>query len=354
MSLCSRTARVCLALLLLWDATAQEPSGGKGPQSVEPAPVTPTFHAESRQVLVEANVWNPGAEKHATNLTSKPGLQPPKGWPAPAGRLTVKDFHVFDNGVEQRINFLKELDFDARFSEPWSLELDARGTWGVYVDPGSVTGATATYLIGYAPPSLRPGECRAISVVVEGHDVDLNRTQYCNSEAPRKAGLTATENQMEPVSNSQARQRLKVSIQASSFWSSGVLQLLAEPPSQSSAPVEPGTDYTYVVHVHDSKAPATVHIATEFHWRNEDWDEADCFKTNPSVHIFGTVYKANGEVETQFKDSISCLNPTVMQATPMKYALKNGWFGHTVRIPTRFYTQVELPAGDYRLRVACE
>ncbi len=246
-----------------------------------------------------------GGETCDQSLVQTTVQQAPKGWPTPAGGLTAKDFHVFDNGVEQRINFLKELDFDARWSYPWWTGPDAGGTWGIYSPGDSREGfGAAAYLIGYAPPSLRPGECRSVSVVVESHEVDLNRTQYCNPEAP------TTENRMDVLPDSQARPTVKVSIQAFSFWSSGALRLLTEPPSQSGRSVEPGTDYTYVVNVHDSKAPATVHIATQFNWRNKYWETADCFKRNPSIHILGTVYKADGEVETEFKDSISCLSPT--------------------------------------------
>jgi hypothetical protein len=303
-------------------------------------------------VLVEANVWKPGTKKHATNLLSKPGQQVPKGWPTPAGGLTAADFHVFDNGIERKINFLKELDFDARTSGPWLIRHDANGAWGTYNPPYLIEAATATYLIGFPPPSLQPGECRSVSIVVQGHDVNLNRTQYCVPEVPSKAAMAATEREMKALLDSQPRRPIKLSIRAFSFWSSGVLRLLTDPTSQRGGQVEPGSEYTYVVQVHDSKAPATVQIAAEFQWRNDYWETTDCFKTNSSVHILGTVYKANGEVETQFKDSISCLSPAGTESTPWKYGVKHGWFAHTVRIPTRFDTQVKLPPGSYELQVS--
>ncbi|MGC2109568.1 MAG: hypothetical protein WA655_08625 [Candidatus Korobacteraceae bacterium] len=343
---------VCgFVLILALSAVSQSPSTTA--QADEQTPGVPKFHAESRQVLVEANVWNPGAEKHATNLLSKPGQQVPRGWPTPAGGLTVKDFHVFDNSVEQKINFLKELDFDTRWSYPWWMEPDSHGTWGIYdLWPYWGEDSTATYLIGYAPPSLQPGECRTVSVVVKGHDVDLNRTQYCS---PKLAGdlqaeATAAKSQMQALTNSHVRRPTKLSIQVFSFWSSGVLRLLTETPSQSGGSVEPESDYTYVVQVHDAKVPATVQIAADFQWREKEWEANYCFKKNPSVLIYGAVYKANGELETQFKDNISCPNPSVMQSTIGKYAAKHGWFGNTL-IPTRFDTQVELRPGDYELRV---
>jgi hypothetical protein len=331
-------------------ASAQSPSTSA--QTDDQTPNLAKFHTESRQVLVEANVWNPGIEKHATDLKSKPDLQYPKGWPTPARGLNAKDFRVFDNGVEQRVNFLKELDFDARWSDPWLIEPDVCGAWGIY-EPGTGWDATATYLIGYAPPSLQPGECHSVSVVVQNHNVDLNRTEYCSSNpagSELQAQATAAEGQMQALANLHGERAAKLSIRAFSLWSSGVLRLLAEPPSESGLD-QPASEYKYVVQVHDAKAPATVHIAAEFQWRDEEWETSDCFKKNPSVHILGTVYQPNGKVETQFKDSFSCLSPLDTQSTQWKYGVKHGWFARTAIIPTRFHTQLELPPGYYRLRV---
>ena len=124
---------VCgLVLVFALSAIAQNPTPV---QTDDRAPEAPKFHAESRQVLVEANVWKPGATKHATNLKSKADLQPPKGWPTPAVGLTIKDFHIFDNGLEQRINFFKELDFDAHASGPWLMRYELHGAWGTYDPP---------------------------------------------------------------------------------------------------------------------------------------------------------------------------------------------------------------------------
>ena len=266
----------------------------------------------------------------------------------------MKDFHVFDNGVEQRINFLKELDFDTRWSYPWWMEPDSLGTWGTYDSwPYWGEDATATYLVGYAPPSVQPGACRTVSVVVEGHEVDLNRTEYCSSKptGDLQDEATAAESRMQALANSQGRRPIKTSIRAFSLWSSGVLRLLTEASSQGDGPVEPGSDYTYVVQVHDAKAPAMVQVAVEFDWRRKDWGTADCIKDNPSIQIVGTVYKVDGKVESQFKDRRFCKNPAVMRSTNWKYAAKHGWISRTGLTPTRFYTEVELPAGDYRLRV---
>lgn len=344
---------ICLAPLLISCGRAQELGPNVGSKSREPVPAATNFRSESRQVLLEATVWSRGVEKRATSPLSTADQPMPKGWPTPARGLTVKDFRVLDSGVEQKINFLKELNFDVGWPPPWVMESNIGGTWGMY-EPGTGVYATATYLLGFIPSQLKPGECRSVAVVVEGHEVDVNRTKYCNPEAGgriSKPEVTAALTQMEVFAKSNNRSPINLSIQAFSFWSSGVLRVLTDVPLQADDSVEPGADYTYFVRVHDDKAPATIHIAAEFQWRSKDWDTAECFKKNPSVHILGTVYKSSGTVETQFDDTFPCLMPNATQTTPWKYGVRHNSFAHMVRIPTRFDTQVELHPGDYSLRV---
>ncbi len=362
-----RSALIWLALLLPLGASAQEPNPSNGSQSVEPASGTSTFYAESRQVLIEATVWK-GSEAngtaHVSLLPEGPPARPqsgragapqlPKWWPAPARGLTVKDFRVFDNGVEQKINFLKETDFStSNLPDHLSTGPDEHGTWAS-LEPNEFQDARATYLIGYAPASLQSGECRSIQVSVKGHDVDLNRTQYCGPDAPddhvdRTSEARSLEKQMQSFSNSEARESVKVSVQAFAFWSSGVLHLLTE--ASSNDKLSGQVPFTYVVEVHDSKALASVEIAAEFHLPSKYWSTSDCRKENRAVHILGMVYTTTGELATEFADSAPCLNPHVMNSTPMKYALKHSLLPAYVAIPTRFDTQVELPAGEYELRI---
>jgi hypothetical protein len=101
-----------------------------------------------------------------------------------------------------------------------------------------------------------------------------------------------------------------------------------------------------VVEVHDAKAPATVQIATEFHLPMKYWDTADCRKKNHAVDVLGMVYKVNGETAAQFADTLPCLVPTTLRTQADKVPMME-----EVLTPTRFDTQVELPPGDYKLRV---
>ena len=61
-----------------------------------------------------------------------------------------------------------------------------------------------------------------------------------------------------------------MSVQAFTFWSSGVLGLTTKSAAGETV-TTPANDFTYVVEVHDSKAPATVQISVGF-----DFPETGC------------------------------------------------------------------------------
>ncbi|MGO9085158.1 MAG: hypothetical protein ACLQBK_08040 [Candidatus Sulfotelmatobacter sp.] len=125
-------------------------------------------------------------------------------------RLTQSDFHVFDNGMEQRINYFKKTifplkDITREYETSWRFYPKIRGTWGYppgYFHPYTVTmigappgvtpeqvgvpskrsvlgGPRITYVIGFVPPTLEAGKCHDVRVEVENHDVGLDRNQYC-------------------------------------------------------------------------------------------------------------------------------------------------------------------------------
>src|SRR5215469_2972330 len=97
----------------------------------------PTFHSHARQVLVTASVW-----KHAPKSTAWVPTEVLKRYPTATAALAVppvarglsaNDFHVFDNGAEQKINYLEESDFSWRdINEQWFFYPHIRGTWGDY------------------------------------------------------------------------------------------------------------------------------------------------------------------------------------------------------------------------------
>lgn len=140
----------------------------------------PTFYSHARQVLVETEVWNHVDKTGGDDLSWLPQLSvsaPPdygqqvvktlKGLhlPPPARGLTANDFHIFDNGVEQRLNYFKETDFSAVWglTTQWRFRPTTNGIWGFPILPmfGSAYGESATYLIGYVPRCFNPASAAA-------------------------------------------------------------------------------------------------------------------------------------------------------------------------------------------------
>ncbi len=307
--------------------------------------------------------WIP---QQVVNESPEMGKDLLENFPKPATGLTAKDFQVLDDGAQQNINYLDEKDFQAvDLTHQWVLDARRRGTWGtlsqdkIYVDfPAAI------YLIGYVPPALEAGECHKISASVEGRIVGLSRKGYCNVtkedaiDEHTRAG-TALGTQMRAFANSTAKSSVGLSVRAFVFWSSGVLSLVRESspstgapvlPSESSALVSgagalPPPPFTYRIQVHDSKAPATVRVVTQFSLPNPHWSYEDCQK-HPAIHILGIVYKATGEEVQEFGDTFFCYTLSSELAKNLKHPK---WWRWTV--PSRFETQVELRPGDYQVRV---
>lgn len=346
-----------LSLLLPLAAHAQAPSGGQPPQTGRPTAGIPTFYANARQVIVEADVSKPVDKKHPdTNwmpqgtLDGAPaaaaGIE--KSMPPPARGLTASDFHVFDNGAEQSINYFKESDFPATGTGQWILHPTAHGIWGSFVPAGPGVGVlpSATYLIGYVPPAPQPGECRRLRVTVPGHYVQTNRDQYCIGKTSDAAMTLDTKlhQQMQSFATSNAQDSIEVSTNAFAFWSSGVLSLTTPVPSTASS-ARPTNDFTFVVEVHDSKAPANVEMVTKFGLPYQFW-KLPCPKRLSSIYVIGMVYDAAGEVVNEFDDTYRC----EMFVTPMTKPIEKVP-GAIVLVQSTFDTQVELRPGEYELRV---
>jgi hypothetical protein len=227
--------------------------------------------------------------------------------------LSANDFHLFDNGAEQKINHLEEIDSSWRdVNEQWFFYPHVRGTWGAFLSADLwLVAPTATYIIGYVPPLSQSGDCHTIRVVAGDNDVVMNRTRYCNTDEGDTATVEGSKlaAQMETFAKSASRGSIKVSSRPFVFWSSRVLSLMRDSPETGigSAPTSAAAaaNYTYVVVVHDSRAPATVQIATEYELGTKTWDDP-CPSDHPAIYVFGVVYKTNGEVAARFGDSYPC------------------------------------------------
>ena len=304
--------------------------------------------------MVEAEVWDKVPNKgddSGINPTLPPAEQAAlRRLPPPVHGLMAKDFHVFDNGVEQKINYFRETDFPAvDTSGQWGFESTTGGTWRYPPPPGlELAMPSATYLIGYAPLAMQADECHSISVVVVDRDVHANRSRYC---APSSSGnvhdtgaLLATNlgARMLQFGNSQERGAIKVKAQAFTFWSSGVLRLATQSSSAGADATLTPTDYTYVVEVHDSRAPARVQLSAAFKLRKGSWYHP-C-QSDEVLYILGVASKTTGEVAGQFTDSLSC-------QMGMAYLPKATYPAGYGPMPSSFDGQIDLPPGQYNLRI---
>jgi hypothetical protein len=317
----------------------------------------PKFYAQSRQILIAATVsdttktdtsWIPkDVLKQHSSLKSYFTIHPP------VTGLNAQSFQVFDNGIPQPINYFKEVDFPgANLTNKWYLHSEIHGTWGFFeqatvgLDPPS-----ATYLIGYAPPALQPGECRKIRIVAGKFDVHLNREQYCTTgpaSIEDSLGSPKLAMQMREVARSRKTGSISVSMHAFTFWSSGVLSLIKQQPAQpANVSTEPTAEYKYSVEVHDSKAPASVHVNVGLPGLGLGTWAYDCPK-NPVIQLLGVVYRSNGEVAREFADTFPCRKATQGDNPGLSAA---GLETIRISIPDRYETQVELSPGEYELHV---
>jgi hypothetical protein len=287
------------------NATVQAvpPTANERPQAGSGAGEIPTFQANARQVLVTAAVWKHAAKSAAwapkEALKRYPSVADALAMPPVARGLSASDFRIFDNGAEQKINYLEESDSSVRdVNEQWFFYPQFWGTWGAFLSSDLfLVAPTATYIIGYIPPVSQSGDCHTIRVVAGNNDVVLNRTRYCNTDESETATVEGRKlaEKMESFARSASHGSIKVSSRPFVFWSSRVLSLMRDNPEAStgSAP-RPAANYTYVVSVHDSTAPATVQIATEYELGADKWDYP-CPSHHPAIYVFGVVYGPTGK-----------------------------------------------------------
>ena len=336
-------------------------AGDMSSQAVSPSEAIPRFHTEAREVVLGATVFKPIADKRKPDEALVPRGVLKHSTPGFAAAtieyakklddsLTLSDFHVFDDGAEQRINYFRKSTSPLKdVSGVWLFSPTSRGTWGI--PPPDTTyafnGLTVKYVIGYVPPEVEAGKCHEVRVVVEGRRVELDRNSYCAAASDDLDEATREETEvgkkMRSFADSEKRGSIKVSARAFVFWSSRVLSLVNQSLAiGSTAP--PASDLTYAVKVHDSQAPATVHIAVQFVPPWEHWDPG-CSEKG-TLHMLGIAYGRNHKVAGQFGVTYAC-DAIWRAAIQHPFGLPTLYF----LIPARFDAQMELAPGDYYLRV---
>jgi hypothetical protein len=266
--------------------------------------------------------------------------------------LTAKDFHIFVDGVEQRIQSVtsesKELrvrdnlGVHSEFSQTpvgkWSTT-DGRIPHYFLADYGFL--ARNRYDLSFAPNTSDPGGCHQIRVKVDRRNsIVAASDEYCASESPSDIlNGSALGKRLEGDLASGQPGKIPLSLQAAVLDS--------------------------------DKGKGRVRIALEFpldslHWRwRQDWT------LDATIGLLGMIYRPDGTLVSRFSDFGCCTPYSTGFVFGMRGTTVNGFtdlgkqFGipsdllvsmtennvEKGTLPTRYETQLDLPPGEYDLRI---
>ena len=234
--------------------------------------------------------------------------------------LTAGDFHVLENGVEQKIEtatYQREALFTVRDNRGIHLEWShtPQAKWGsVDIGPGWIPAPSRHfYQLSYVPSKAAKGECRIVKVSAAPPGAVVYATdQYCYVANPATDPLDGTKfgKQMEADLRSQKKPRIPLSAQVGFIY--------------------PGAQL------------ARIELVLGFPWNHLKYHETET-DLHASIGVVGVVYNSDGTVATRFSDFACCSSAT-------------RWLAHGSSIagnlPSRYETQLQLRAGgEYELRV---
>jgi len=281
---------------------------------------SPPIQVETREVVVPVFVFDQTNEGFYRDI---PGL-------------TAKNFHIFEDGQEQKIQNVTAERYQAwgvRDNVSFHMENSCtpRGLWigpdipqfpflrlrTTYRSPAFI------YLVSYVPPPAAEGSCHRVRVKVDHRPkpiVHVFREEYCTTRNSLSDLLFGTKlgTQMESDANSTQEGKIPVTVRASSLI---------------------GTAEKNVVH-----------LSLEFPWRSlkRSWIDDDQLYT--TIGVLGLVYNKSGTLLARFSDS------------PCGWGSSRSWnlcdrcdrdksFDEYVGIPNGYEGQVDLPPGDYDLKI---
>lgn len=302
---------------------------------------TPSFYVESNQVLVPTYVYDKKLIWEPFPKTGGPEFDSVLD-------LTAKDFHLFEDDQEQRIQsvtlqlkrhyvlVVDNIDAHNEFAQietptgRWSSagRLDSEPTaweWDSLPDH--------SYLIAYVPPASAPGSCHRIDVRVDRpNSVVFARSQYCNVKHASFDPLNGTKfsKQMEGYAASGQAGKVNLAVQASVFYKR--------------------TD------------AALVDIALEFPWDSlkREWTTNAATGHGSPIATIGTLgllYKKDGTLAARFSDFGCCSSDRPPDSHWRRYRTYTGFYRgphpseDPFYTPSRYETQIDLPPGEYNLQV---
>jgi hypothetical protein len=243
--------------------------------------------------------------------------------------LRAQDFHLYEDNQEQMIqsvvyeasDFSMVQDNAGRHGESIGI---GGGRWTYPDTPEAqqqVTLPWPQYVLGYVPPPAPAGSCHKIQVKVGlPHAVVWSRGEYCNTLHPASDPLAGTPfgTQMEKQLASGSRGTIPLELQAfGSFNDAGAVR---------------------------------ANVMLEFPWQSLNYEFTDA-TLYASIGVLGVIYQKDGGVVARFSDFACC--DYGGSRKPSSSAHKSEARSGVIRsmLPDRFETVLDLPAGEYVIRV---
>jgi len=247
--------------------------------------------------------------------------------------LTAKDFHLFEDGVEQKIQ-------RARLEPPAFRVVEDNlgkhpevvgsggGLWD-YPDTPKTDMRTwlawPQYVLAYVPEKSPIGSCHDIKVKVEQANLEVwTRSEYCNTDHPARDPLSGTEfgKQLEAKAKPGTLSDIDLKMKAWAFA--------------------------------DAPREERVYVSLAFP-RQELFYELHDGTLYATVGSLVMVYRKDGTLAARYSDFACCdygnkkrANASEQQAQSQNIVAQPP--GAEALLPDRYETQFALPAGEYRIR----
>jgi hypothetical protein len=298
--------------LLLW-VTGGSALGQQGPP----------IQVESREVLVPVFVYD------KTRMTFS------SSWSDFEIRdLTLKDFHLFEDGAEQTIKEVTPRSWlaDVRVSDNFGWHNEYSDTpQGKWRDPdlgpgGALPYKVHFYLVAYVPPESAKASCHRIDVKVDRRNsLVYARNEYCSTAHSASDPLNGTKfgQQMESDGVTGQPGKVSLSLQTSFF--------------------------------HTDANSGRVDIALEFPWNslNRDWSNESVGSLYTLHARIGTVmmaYRKDGTLAARLS-GFACCSSDFPVFVPGHLPGEASPGLDPLAIPTGYEAQIDLPPGEYNLLI---
>ncbi len=242
--------------------------------------------------------------------------------------LTVKDFHLYEDGQEQRVQEVKleppafRVVADNLGKHPEMVGTGG-GLWGYLDLPKtdlSVWYAWPQYVLTYIPPKSAPGSCHQIQVKVGPPNLTVwSRSGYCSTEHPADNPLEGTDfaKKMEAAAASANPNGIDLKLRAAVFA--------------------------------DNPDGARVYLSTSFPGQSLT-HKIISGTLYATIGLFVAVNRKDGSAAARYSDFACCDYGDKEEPSGSELSGGSKTEGSAL-LPDRYATQFSLPAGEYNLHV---